>query len=511
MIATPEKISASPDKISPTKVLIVEDEDYNRQLFYEYLEAEGFDPIVAASGSIGLELARQQKPEVIICKLIMSELDGYDVLNLLRQSPDTATIPFVILAEQWEKNSFRYAMELGADDYLVKPCGTHELTQAVLSQLKKRSILQQGYAVKLGKTPTSTVLKEIRSLENLDSEQGSSTFPFEESLNRVFNYIEANYWRSITLAEVAEDAGYSPAYLTSQVGSLTGKTVNRWIIERRMKAAKWYLKESNYTIEQIAHRIGYQSSCHFSRQFRKYHGVAPHERFHSSSARCRLSANRFLGLRFQLFHLLVQRILRFVMIEEEIQMFQRLAWVTLAQQGIAQLVAAHQVKGMQLGIDLQQGDRFLHVAQIEMTGGQHLAGGGAFEHLDGLLQHVNGLAQQPRLKVDGARVGEEGGIPGILAQHLGDEFHRFLAIPFRLTRGQGAGLRATLPDVQPLAGVAQSLLDPAGQHREVLREALRAMMRPLATRTQKSGRIELSKEDQERIAALGYAGTTNRF
>ncbi|MEL7039116.1 MAG: DNA-binding response regulator [Cyanobacteria bacterium J06592_8] len=275
MIATPEKISASPDKISSTKVLIVEDENYNRQLFGKYLEAEGFDPIVAENGSIGLELARQQKPEVIICKLIMSELDGYDVLNTLRQSPETATIPFVILAEQWEKNSFRYAMELGADDYLVKPCGTHELTQAVLSQLKKRSILQQGYAIKFGKTPTSTVLKDIRSSENLDSEEGSSTFPFEESLNRVFDFIEANYWRSITLAEVAEDAGYSPAYLTSQVGSLTGKTVNRWIIERRMRAAKWYLKESNYTIEQIAHRIGYQSSCHFSRQFRKYHGVAP--------------------------------------------------------------------------------------------------------------------------------------------------------------------------------------------------------------------------------------------
>ena len=267
--------SASSGSTSSPKVLIIEDEHHTRQLFFESLEAEGFDPITAENGAIGLQLARKHLPEVIICDIIMPELDGYAVLDALRQSPETAIIPFIFLTAKWEKVDFRHAMELGADDYLTKPCRLQDLTEAVLSQIKKRSILQQGYAMKFGQTSNETDSEEIEVSENVDREEVNCSFPFEESLKKVFNFIEANYWRSITLAEVAEDAGYSPAYLTSQVGSLTGKTVNRWIIERRMKAARSLLKETNYTIEQIASRIGYQSSCHFSRQFRKYHGVAP--------------------------------------------------------------------------------------------------------------------------------------------------------------------------------------------------------------------------------------------
>ncbi|MEA5542367.1 response regulator [Limnoraphis robusta Tam1] len=267
--------SSSSASASSAKVLIVEDDYPTRQLFIDSLEAEGFMPIAAENGMIGLELARKHLPEVIICDIIMPELDGYDVLNALRECPETAIIPFIFLTAKWEKDHFRQAMELGADDYLTKPCRLQDLTEAVLSQIKKRSILQQGYALKFGQNPTETVPEEIEVSENIAQSEDYSSFPFEESLKKVFNFIEANYWRTITLAEVAENAGYSPAYLTSQVGSLTGKTVNRWIIERRMKAARALLKETCYTVEQIARRIGYQSSCHFSRQFRKYHGVAP--------------------------------------------------------------------------------------------------------------------------------------------------------------------------------------------------------------------------------------------
>lgn len=267
--------ASSNESASSAKVLIVEDEHHTRQLFSESLEAEGFHPIAAENGAMGVELARKHLPQVIICDIIMPELDGYEVLDALRQTPETAIIPFIFLTAKWEKVDFRHAMELGADDYLTKPCRLQDLTEAVLSQIKKRSILHQGYAMKFGQTSGESVGEEIETGENAAPEEADSTFPFEESLKKVFNFIEANYWRSITLAEVAEDAGYSPAYLTSQVGSLTGKTVNRWIIERRMKAARSLLRETNYTIEQIAGRIGYQSSCHFSRQFRKYHGVAP--------------------------------------------------------------------------------------------------------------------------------------------------------------------------------------------------------------------------------------------
>ncbi|EAW38207.1 response regulator [Lyngbya sp. PCC 8106] len=280
MTTIPAKISASSKSVSSPKVLIVEDEYYARQLFVNSLEAEGFCPIEAENGVIGLELARKYLPEVIICDIIMPELDGYGVLNSLRECPETAIIPFIFVTGKWEKDNIRQAMVLGADDYITKPFKIQDLIEAVVSQIKKRSILQEGYALKFNNTPTNTpTSSESQDGEESDEinleETTAFNCPFEESLNKVFNFIEANYWRSITLAEVAEYAGYSPAYLTSQVGSLTGKTVNRWIIERRMKAARSLLQETSYTVEQIARRIGYQSSCHFSRQFRKHHGAAP--------------------------------------------------------------------------------------------------------------------------------------------------------------------------------------------------------------------------------------------
>ena len=267
--------SASSESAYSAKVLIVEDEAHSRQLFVSSLEAEGFSPIEAENGVVGLQLAREHLPDLIICDILMPELDGYGVLEALRQNSETAIIPFIFVTAKWEKDHFRHAMALGADDYITKPFKIEDLTEAVTAQIKKRLILQEGYAVKFGKTSSNTVSPEIEISEEAKPEETSYNYPFEESLNKVFQFIEANYWRSITLAEVAEDAGYSPAYLTSQVGSLTGKTVNRWIIERRMKAARLLLQETSYTVEQIARRIGYQSSCHFSRQFRKYHGAAP--------------------------------------------------------------------------------------------------------------------------------------------------------------------------------------------------------------------------------------------
>jgi AraC-like DNA-binding protein len=91
----------------------------------------------------------------------------------------------------------------------------------------------------------------------------------------VFHFIEANYHRSITLSDVAQAAGYSPAYLTSLIGRQTGQTVQRWIIDRRMAAARALLLETDQSVEQIAAQVGYHNSVHFFRQFRQIHGDTP--------------------------------------------------------------------------------------------------------------------------------------------------------------------------------------------------------------------------------------------
>ncbi|MBN4000315.1 AraC family transcriptional regulator [Nostoc sp. LPT] len=100
-------------------------------------------------------------------------------------------------------------------------------------------------------------------------------FPTCPQLKKVFDYIEANYHQSIGLSKVAVAVGYSAAYLTNLVRRKTGKTVNDWIFERRMLAARALLLETDQPVNQIACTIGYQYEGYFFRQFRQFHGTTP--------------------------------------------------------------------------------------------------------------------------------------------------------------------------------------------------------------------------------------------
>ncbi|MGA7935405.1 MAG: AraC family transcriptional regulator [Kovacikia sp.] len=108
-----------------------------------------------------------------------------------------------------------------------------------------------------------------------NSNASQSIFPSISRLHEVFNFIELNYHQSIGLKEVAQAVGYSSAYLTDLVRRLTGKTVNNWIIERRIKEASTLLLETNYPINEIALKVGYQNINHFYRQFRNYYKHTP--------------------------------------------------------------------------------------------------------------------------------------------------------------------------------------------------------------------------------------------
>ena len=111
--------------------------------------------------------------------------------------------------------------------------------------------------------------------ENKKSNTQESIFPSIPRLREVFEFIELNYHQNIRLKEVAQAVGYSSAYLTDLVRRLTGKTVNNWIIERRIAEAGTLLLETNYSIEEIALKVGYQNINHFYCQFRNYYKNTP--------------------------------------------------------------------------------------------------------------------------------------------------------------------------------------------------------------------------------------------
>ncbi|MBW4605679.1 MAG: helix-turn-helix domain-containing protein [Hassallia sp. WJT32-NPBG1] len=111
--------------------------------------------------------------------------------------------------------------------------------------------------------------------ENKKSNTQKSIFPSIPRLSEVFEFIEFNYHQSISLKEVAQAVGYSSAYLTDLVRRLTGKTVNNWIIERRIVEASTLLLETNDSVDEIALKVGYQNINHFYCQFRDYYKNTP--------------------------------------------------------------------------------------------------------------------------------------------------------------------------------------------------------------------------------------------
>jgi DNA-binding NarL/FixJ family response regulator len=121
-----------------TKILIIEDEPAMRANLEDILELEGFLPILAANGKQGVRLAREQQPDLILCDVLMPDMDGHAVLEALREESSTMRIPFVFLTAKGERGDVREGMELGADDYLIKPVRVDELLRAIDTRLERR-------------------------------------------------------------------------------------------------------------------------------------------------------------------------------------------------------------------------------------------------------------------------------------------------------------------------------------------------------------------------------------
>lgn len=127
-------------------ILLIEDNNEVRENTAEILELANYNVIQAENGKVGVELAQQHKPDLIICDIMMPVLDGYGVIHLLGKSPDTALIPFIFLTAKSERSDFRKGMELGADDYITKPFDDVELLKAVESRLRKNEILKAEFS-----------------------------------------------------------------------------------------------------------------------------------------------------------------------------------------------------------------------------------------------------------------------------------------------------------------------------------------------------------------------------
>jgi CRP-like cAMP-binding protein/CheY-like chemotaxis protein len=149
------------------KILLIEDDTIMRENTAEILELAHYAVTTAPNGRVGSQLAKEVKPDLIVCDIMMPELDGYGVLHVLSKDPKTASIPFIFLTAKAEKSEIRKGMDLGADDYLTKPFEETELLNAIESRLKKADAVRREYSRDV--QGLSSFLDEVSGLAELQT------------------------------------------------------------------------------------------------------------------------------------------------------------------------------------------------------------------------------------------------------------------------------------------------------------------------------------------------------
>jgi len=147
-------------------ILIIEDNTNMRENTSEFLELAGYNVVAAENGKEGLDLARKNIPDLILCDIMMPELDGYGVRRALENIPELVGVPFVYLSAKSEKSDFRTGMDLGADDYLNKPFSGDDLLKVVAARIKKSQMIRNNNDIE-GLNGLMNEAKTLSDINNL--------------------------------------------------------------------------------------------------------------------------------------------------------------------------------------------------------------------------------------------------------------------------------------------------------------------------------------------------------
>lgn len=201
------------------KILLIEDNEAMRENTAEMLELANYNVVTAANGKIGVEMAKGEMPDLIICDIMMPELDGYGVLYYLSKDPSTASIPFIFLSAKAEQSEVRKGMNMGADDYLTKPFEELDLLAAIESRLKKSEAIQKEYEV--GEEGLSSFISDARglaALTELSEDRKSRVYHSKEIIFREGDYPNYLYLLKKGKLKIIRTDHYGKELVVSLVG-----------------------------------------------------------------------------------------------------------------------------------------------------------------------------------------------------------------------------------------------------------------------------------------------------
>lgn len=177
------------------KILVIEDNTDIRENVVEILELSGYKVFEAPDGKAGVQIALQQVPDIILCDIMMPEMDGYGVIEELNRHDKTRATPFIFLTAKAERLDVRKGMELGADDYLTKPFDDVELLGAIESRLKKKEIHQLFYGHSAEKLGEAIAKKDgLHELKELMQDRGSRHYKKNQTIHHEGDRVSGIYF-----------------------------------------------------------------------------------------------------------------------------------------------------------------------------------------------------------------------------------------------------------------------------------------------------------------------------
>ncbi|MEL7163754.1 MAG: response regulator, partial [Bacteroidota bacterium] len=241
------------------KLLIVED-DLDTRSFLRDCFGENYQILEATNGEEGLQLAREEAPDVIVSDVSMPKVDGLEFCRRLKADFDTSHIPVVLLTARTREEDKIAGFETGADAYVEKPFSWNLLRSRVGALLLQRERLRTSF--RAADVPDTAEL-DIASVD-------------EQFLQATIAAVEDRLDETELSAErLARAVGVSRIQLYRKLKALTGQTVNQFIRAIRLRKAAALLKTEQLTVSEVAYQTGFSAPNHFSTYFKKHFGVSP--------------------------------------------------------------------------------------------------------------------------------------------------------------------------------------------------------------------------------------------
>ncbi|MEX0314275.1 MAG: response regulator, partial [Allomuricauda sp.] len=242
---------------SKTLILIVEDNQDIRKYIKDELKDQ-YQILEAENGKEGLQMAIATLPDIIISDIMMPETDGLQLANQLKSNELTAHIPFLFLTAKTGTENKIAGLTTGADDYIQKPFYISEIQLKIKNLLEGRKLLLKKLKKDLANNTESEYEKKDRYLDKVNS------------------IINENIENSdFSVDQLSAELGIGRSQLYRKIQAITGKSIIEYINFYKLSTAMNLIKEGNYSLKEIAFRVGYNDNRYFSKSFKKEFGNPP--------------------------------------------------------------------------------------------------------------------------------------------------------------------------------------------------------------------------------------------